>query len=69
MISSHLRAGDVLVLLVLALLVSSLIYGVLLVAVRPRRSVLGKLSRRTAAGVVTRGIGGRFARMGWQSWN
>lgn len=70
MVTAHLRAGDVFILVVLALLMSSVIYVVVLAALTPRRSVTGKLSRRVATGIVVRELGGRFANMrGPASWN
>jgi hypothetical protein len=69
MITQHLRLGDVAVLLLLALALFSVFYGLGMLATRPRRSPLGRLGKRAAAGTIVRSIGGRFSRMGWQSWN
>ena len=72
MIASHLRAGDVAVLLVLVLALAGPVYGVLvLVLGKPRRSPLGKLSTRVATAVVVRNVSRSIDRVGrgFRSWN
>lgn len=70
LVTAHLRVGDIVVLLLMVALVFGFFYGLGALALRPRRSPMGRLSKRVAAGTIVRGIGGRLGRLGgFHSWN
>lgn len=70
LVTAHLRLGDIVVLLFIVLALFAVFYGLGSLALRPRRSPMGRLSKRVAAGTIVRGLGGRLGSVGrFDRWN